>query len=94
MQSGTVFNVWKDGEIHPTAVLAISGLGFDSLSNLANWMALFGHYQSVADCEGCLSSPVPLACSTLPALLRFVTAVYFNLSLNSPVCIFKTLKSN
>ena len=34
MQSGTVFNVWKDGEIHPTAVLAISGLGFDSLSNL------------------------------------------------------------
>lgn len=34
MQSGTVFNAWKDGEIHPTAVLAISGLGFDSLSNL------------------------------------------------------------
>lgn len=34
MQSGMVFRAWKDGEIHPTAVLAISGLGFDSLSNL------------------------------------------------------------
>jgi len=34
VQSGTVFDVWKDGEIHPTAVRAISGLGFDSLSNL------------------------------------------------------------
>lgn len=34
MQSKMVFNVWKDGEIHPTTVLVVSGLGFDSLSNL------------------------------------------------------------
>lgn len=66
MQSGMGFNVWRDGEIHPTAVLAISG----SLSNLQIGRWLFGCYQGVAGGQGCLLSPVPPISSALTTLLR------------------------
>lgn len=94
MQRGMVFNVWKDGEIHPTAVLAISGLGFDSLSNLQIGWHFLDVITVLPMARGCLLSPVPSASSTLAVRPQFVTAVYFNLPLNSPIRIFKTLKSN
>lgn len=93
MQSGMGFNVWRDGEIHPTAVLAISGLALKVFATCKLEGGFFWCYQGAADGQGCLLSPVPPTSSALTILLLWLALQYIlTWHLSHPYASFKTLK--